>query len=81
MLPSQALGYAVGGSMPTQADDPSGRKSTEKFFEVWIQPDIDASETLLLGQRVIARVRLQSKPLALQWWLESRQLFQRRFHI
>ena len=81
MLPSQALGYAVGGSMPTQANDPSGRKSTEQFFEVWIRPDIDSSETLLLGQRVIARVRLQSKPLALQWWLELRQLFQRRFQI
>lgn len=81
ILPSQALGYAVGGSMPTQTDDPSGRKSTEKFFEVWIQLDIDSSQTLLLGQRVIARVRLQSKPLAVQWWLELRQLFQRRFHI
>jgi putative peptide zinc metalloprotease protein len=81
ILPSQALGYAAGGSIATQTDDPSGRKSTEKFFEVWIRPDIDSSQTLLLGQRVIARVRLQSKPLALQWWLELRQLFQRRFHI
>ncbi|MBW2689240.1 MAG: hypothetical protein JRC99_04845 [Deltaproteobacteria bacterium] len=81
VLPSEALGYAAGGAMPTQAQDPSGRRTAEKFFEVWIKPDIDSSQRLLTGQRVIVRIKLQSKPLAVQWWLTLRQLFQRRFHI
>jgi putative peptide zinc metalloprotease protein len=81
VLPSEALGYAAGGAVQTQAKDPSGRRTAEKFFEVWIKPDIDSSQRLLTGQRVIARVKLESKPLAVQWWLALRQLFQRRFHI
>lgn len=81
VLPSEALGYAVGGAMPTQSQDPYGRKTAEKFFEIRIKPDSDASIRLLTGQRVVARIQLRSKPLAFQWWLSLRQLFQRRFHI
>jgi putative peptide zinc metalloprotease protein len=81
VLPSEALGYAVGGSMPTQLQDPYGRKAVEKFFEIRIRPDTNDSVRLLTGQRVIARIQLRSKPLAVQWWLSIRQLFQRRFHI
>ena len=61
---------------------PSGRTSgLKKFFEVWIIPELDPAQRLLTGQRVIARIKLRSKPLAVQWWLAARQLFQRRFHI
>lgn len=81
VLPSEALGYAVGGVMPTQSQDPYGRKTAEKFFEVRIKSDSDSSIRLLTGQRVVARIQLRSKPLAFQWWLSLRQLFQRRFHI
>jgi putative peptide zinc metalloprotease protein len=81
VLPSEALGYAAGGATPTQAQDPSGRKTAEKVFEVWIKPDINSPINLLTGQRVITRVKLEPKPLAVQWWLSLRQLFQRRFHI
>ncbi|MHC4083829.1 MAG: hypothetical protein ACYSWZ_00835 [Planctomycetota bacterium] len=81
VLPSEALGYAVGGAMPTQSQDPYGRKTAENFFEIRIRPDSDASIRLLTGQRVIARIQLRSKPLVYQWWLSLRQLFQRRFHI
>jgi putative peptide zinc metalloprotease protein len=81
VLPSEALGYAVGGAMPTQSQDPYGRKTAEKFFEIRIRPDFDTSVRLLTGQRVVARIRLRSKPLVYQWWLSLRQLFQRRFHI
>lgn len=81
ILPSEALGYAAGGSIATQAQDATGRKTTEKFFEIWINPDSKSNLNLLTGQRVIARVKLKSKPLAVQWWLAFRQLFQRRFHI
>jgi len=80
-LPSEALGYAVGGPMATAPQDPQGTKSAEMFFEIRIKPDLGPSIRLLTGQRVVARIRMHPKPLALQWWLSGRQLFQRRFHI
>ena len=81
VLPSEALGYAVGGSMPTLVQDPSGVRTAEKFFEIRIRPMPDSSVRLLSGQRVVARFQLPSKPLAAQWWRSVRQLFQRRFRI
>jgi putative peptide zinc metalloprotease protein len=81
LLPSEALGYAVGGPMATAPQDPQGTKSAEMFFEIRIKPNAGSSVRLLTGQRVIARIRMHPKPLALQWWLSARQLFQRRFHI
>ncbi|MDT8299964.1 MAG: hypothetical protein RQ760_00680 [Sedimentisphaerales bacterium] len=80
-LPSEALGYAVGGPMPTAPQDPQGTKSAEMFFEIRIKPNAGSSIRLLTGQRIVARIRMHPKPLALQWWLSGRQLFQRRFHI
>jgi len=80
-LPSEALGYAVGGPMPTSPQDPQGTKSAEMFFEIRIKPDAGSPVRLLTGQRIVARIRMHPKPLALQWWLSARQLFQRRFHI
>ncbi len=81
VLPSRALGYAVGGTMATEIRDPRGIKTAEKFFEIRIRPEQSDSIRLIMGQRVIARVQLRSKPLAMQWWYLLRQLFQRRFHI
>jgi putative peptide zinc metalloprotease protein len=81
VLPSEALGYAVGGTMPTLSQDPSGKKAAEMFFEIRIRPNPDSAVRLLSGQRVIARIQMPSKPLAAQWWRSVRQLFQRRFHI
>jgi len=81
VLPSEALGYAVGGSMPTKVKDSRGIRTAEKFFEIRIRPTPDRSVRLLSGQRVVARFQLPSKPLAAQWWRSVRQLFQRRFHI
>lgn len=81
VLPSQALGYAVGGWMPTLLQDPNGVRTAEKFFEIRIAPDPGSPVRLLCGQRVIARVEMPAKPLGLQWWQSLRQLFQRRFHI
>jgi putative peptide zinc metalloprotease protein len=80
-LPSQALGYAVGGSMAVDVRDPSGTKTAERFFEIRIRPKLDRPDQWLTGQRVIVRFRLRSKPLAVQVYQYSRQLFQRRFHI
>ena len=81
VLPSEALGYAVGGSMPTLSQDPRGVTAAEKFFEIRIRPEPDNAVRLLSGQRVVARIQMPSKPLAAQWWRSFRQLFQRRFHI
>jgi putative peptide zinc metalloprotease protein len=80
-LPSQALGYAVGGSMPVDVEDPSGRKTAEKFFEIRIRPHAQEPGRWLTGQRVVVRARLRPKPLAAQVYHYGRQLFQRRFHI
>ena len=81
LLPSEALGYSVGGPMPTLSQDPRGTKAAEMFFEIRIKPNADSSVRLLTGQRVVARILMSPKPLAVQWWLSARQLFQRRFHI
>jgi putative peptide zinc metalloprotease protein len=82
LLPSEALGYAVGGSVPTASQDPQGTKAAEMFFEIRIRPNADSSIRLLTGQRVITRIRMRrDKPLIQQWWRSARQLFQRRFHI
>ena len=80
-LPSQALGYTVGGSMPVDVHDSSGTKTAEKFFEIRIRPHLEQPDQWRTGQRVVVRVRLQPKPLATQVFHYGRQLFQRRFHI
>ncbi|MHC4659664.1 MAG: hypothetical protein ACYS83_10905, partial [Planctomycetota bacterium] len=81
LLPSEALGYAVGGTMATLSQDPRDTRAAEMFFEIRIKPDPNSSVRLRTGQRVVARIKMPSKPLAAQWWRSLRQLFQRRFHI
>jgi len=81
VLPSEALGYAAGGAMPTRTGAPQDRTAAERFFEIRIKPTSANSATLWTGQRVVARVRMQDKPLMIQWWQSARRLFQRRFHI
>ena len=78
VLPSEALGYAAGGSMATRSPTPEDRTTAEKFFEIRIKP---LTEELLTGQRVVARLTMEPKPLMIQWWQSARRLFQRRFHI
>jgi hypothetical protein len=80
-LPSQAMGYAAGGSMATNLQDPYGRKTVEHFYEIEIKPDATDQIRLLTGQRIVARIQLKSKPLIAQWYLSARQLFLRRFNI
>lgn len=92
-LPSEALGYAAGGSMATRPDPQMLARAAERFFEIRIRPDVpqmtesaleetgQGPATLFAGQRVIARVRMSPKPLLVQWYNAARRLFQRRFHI
>ncbi|UCD51092.1 MAG: hypothetical protein JSW27_00370 [Phycisphaerales bacterium] len=81
VLPSEALGYAAGGTMPTRSQAPQDRTAAERFFEIRIKPTDPNGAGLLTGQRVVARIRMRDKPLLAQWWQAARRLFQRRFHI
>jgi len=85
-LPSEALSYTAGGSMPTRPGVQRDTKAAERFFEIRIRPAAGAAgnggqAALFTGQRVITRVRMSPKPLLVQWYQSARQLFQRRFHI
>ena len=80
-LPSEALGYAAGGDMPTRSRTPQDRTAAERFFEIRIKPAASDAPNLLTGQRVVARLTMTPKPLLVQWWQSGRRLFQRRFHI
>ena len=81
-LPSAALGYTVGGWIPTAADDRKGTKAAERFFEIRIDPvNRPGGPRLLTGQRVVVRFETPPKPLLLQWWRSMLQLVQRRFQI
>ena len=82
-LPSKALGVFAGGSLQTDANDHEGTKTTESFFEVHVDPDIDAMEVkrLFTGQRMVVRFVMPPRPLAVQGWRALRQLLQRRFQI
>ncbi|MBN1506150.1 MAG: efflux RND transporter periplasmic adaptor subunit [Sedimentisphaerales bacterium] len=80
-LPSEALGYAAGGDMPTRSRAPQDTTAAEKFFEIRIKPAAPDASSLLTGQRVVARLTMTRKPLLIQWYQSARRLFQRRFHI
>jgi putative peptide zinc metalloprotease protein len=80
-LPSAALGFAAGGSMQTEAEDRSGTKASERFFEIQVALDAAAAGHFMPGQRVVVRFQVQDKPLAQQAWRSILQFVQRRFHI
>ncbi len=80
---SPALGYFAGGSVATDQDDQSGRKASEAFFEIRIQPDPppEGAPPLRAGQRLEVRFTFERKPVAQQLWLALRQLLQKRLNI
>ncbi len=84
VLPSPALGYAVGGPIVTRQDDRQGLMAAEGFFEIHVNPQHDAKDAndepvvLLPGQRVVIRFDMPSKPLVAQWWRSLLQLLQKK---
>jgi putative peptide zinc metalloprotease protein len=81
VLPSPALGYAVGGPVVTRSDDRQGLMAAEGFFEIHLTPETntpDGQIMLLPGQRVVVRFDLPPKPLVAQWWRSLLQLLQRK---
>lgn len=82
-LPHPALGMGAGGPMMIDMSDPSGVRTPENFFEVRIGSLVNAEGAvppIQTRQRVVVRFTLGTRPLALQWWRQIRQLVQRRFH-
>lgn len=76
-LPSEALGFASGGSIATSAngrDQPT--RAAETFFEVRVTPN--APEEFRAGQRVVVRFALPDKPLLQQAFRALGQALQRR---
>lgn len=78
-LPSASLGYAAGGLLPVDRDHSDPTRTSSRFFEVRLTPD--AGSGLLPGQRVIARFRLDNRPLLSQWWRTLRQTVQGRLGL
>ena len=81
VLPSVALGYSAGGEVQTRQDDSSGRKTSEKFFEVTIKPEIREGLELLPGQVLVVRCDLEPKAIGYQLWRTLRQEFLKRFRV
>ena len=88
-LATPALGYAAGGTIRTDPKDPKGMKTSERFFEVEIEPQPVSDPAspwhgrvpLLIRQRVVVRVEMPPRPLIQQWYRSILQLVQRRFQI
>lgn len=81
-LPSAALGWQGGGEIAVSADDSSGTRTTESFFEVRAELDPAASSALLRhGRSGELRCRLPWRPLLGQWWRVGRQMVQKRFQL
>lgn len=53
-LPTPSMGYAAEGALAVDPSDPEGTKTTEKFFEVHIQPDRYVDVTLTNSGTVTA---------------------------
>ncbi len=66
-LPHAALGNLGGGPMRNDMTDPTGKKSTDSFYVVYLAID-DTPQTLQPGQRAMVRFTLEPSPLAMQWY-------------
>jgi len=80
-LPSRALGYTMGGSIRTRADDSEGLKAAEPLFFIRIRINNPHDVKLLIGQRVIVRASTEPKPLAVQWFRSLLQVLQKRSQV
>lgn len=78
-LPSAALGYAAGGSMRIDAEDSTGRRAAEPFFEIIVAPSLTPTIVLRPGQTMVLRFETSPKPLLVQGWRTLLQLFQKRY--
>jgi len=69
-LPHPAMGYAGGGTIAVDQQDPQGQKTIRPHFELWFKVQRGEDEPVdaaLLGQRVFVRFTLPERPLLYQW--------------
>jgi putative peptide zinc metalloprotease protein len=78
VLPSPALGWSTGGTVPTDPEDPEGRRALEPFFRLEVPLPEDEVADLFLRTGVL-RVGLDWQPWGVQAWRRVRQLIQVRY--
>jgi putative peptide zinc metalloprotease protein len=81
VLPSAALGWKGGGDIPVAADDNSGNRAAEPFFEVIGQLDSPPGIVLLDGRSGKVRFALPAEPLLPRWARSVWQLLQKRYQV
>lgn len=78
LLPSPALGWSAGGSVPTDPEDPEGRRALEPFFRIEV-PLPEGEVPALFMRTGVLRVGLDWQPWGVQGWRRLRQLIQERY--
>jgi putative peptide zinc metalloprotease protein len=81
MLPSAALGWKGGGDIPVEADDNSGNRAVEPFFEVVGKLDSSSGVPLFDGRSGKIRFALPAEPLLPRWIRGVWQLLQKRYQV
>jgi putative peptide zinc metalloprotease protein len=81
MLPSAALGWKGGGDIPVEAEDNSGNRTVEPFFEVVGKLDSSAGVLLFDGRSGKIRFALPAEPLLSRWVRDVWQLLQKRYQV
>ncbi len=80
-LPSASLGFAAGGDLPIDPNDPRGLRPTEPFFLVTLALPADADLPHLHALEGRARFGFARHPLGLQWWRRLHQLLLTRYQL
>ena len=80
-LPSAALGWAAGGEVPTNLEDPEGQRAAEPFFLVTGTIDHLDVKSLAHGRTGKIRFFIGYEPLLKQWLRRFWQLLQRRYQV
>lgn len=78
-LPSAALGWYGGGTVPVEKNDKLGTRAQEQFFEVRAEVEPSAGVALAHGRSGWVRFTLPPEPLLRQWTRKLFQLLQQRF--
>lgn len=82
ILPSPALGWNAGGSIAVDAEDQSGQRTSESFFELVAELDPGSMHAAIRhGMSGKLRSSLPPEPVAYRWIRRGRQLLQDRFGI
>ena len=87
-LPHPALGYAGGGDIAINPEDPDGQTTMRPQFELWLElpderPHAPVGQMVAYpGQRVYVRFTLQNhRPFLAQWVHRLRQIFRDRMAL